>query len=131
MMDETHTGRDGWATFCKHHSEPGNLALHLAGFALFWGGLSLAVLHQDATWLFALVLSGPLATLGHQLFEPDVPAASAPPGHPWVPRYVGRMLFRIGTGEYADDLAASSGAPAPFRTAHPSLPILIPGDHLH
>ncbi|GEM_PF-5920494 len=130
MMDETHTRQLAWQTFCKHHTEPGNLALHLLGFALFWGGLGLTLLHQDAIWLFAVILSGPIATLGHQLFEADVPASAAPPGHPWVPRYVGRMIWRICTGEYADDVQQVSGR-SPFMTAHPSRPILISGKEIH
>ena len=107
-MEETRTRRhDAWIAFCCDHSDPGNIALHLLAWAAFWGGLLLGLMHQDPSWLLATLAAGPLARLGHELFEQETALEEVLPLAGWIPWHVGRMVFRVLIGRYADDVAAA------------------------
>ncbi len=105
-MEETHQTRaDPWILFCGHHTDPGNVALHLLAWVAFWGGLLLGLVHLDPAWLLLSLAAGPLCHLGHFLFEKE----DSGPGRPMllelIPFHVGRMVLRTLTGRYVEDIA--------------------------
>ena len=104
---DAHVEATEWDRFVIRHRKPGNLAVHLVSFILFWGGPIAAWALWDARWLIAFFASGPVGALGHFVFRDGRVDLRETTSRPTVVFYVTRMFWRLLRGTYFDDVRAA------------------------
>ncbi|MDZ8263650.1 Mpo1-like protein [Nostoc sp. ChiQUE01b] len=99
-----HPFTDYWDIFILKHQHPINITLHILGILFFYGLLFYTWKLQNFWLLLGLPLTQLLGLAGHFLFEHshiDLQDAV----FYWRASYcLGKMLFRIWTGKYQDDI---------------------------
>lgn len=101
-----HPFTDYWDVFVLKHRHPANVALHLAGVAIFYGLIAAAIVTRNAWLLLALPASQLVGLLGHALFERSHIDVHDAIFSARASRCLNRMFVRVLTGRYGEDIRA-------------------------
>jgi N-acyl-D-aspartate/D-glutamate deacylase len=99
-----HPFTDYWDVFVMKHRHPANIALHVAGVAVFYGLLAIAAAARNPWWLVALPASQITGLIGHALFERSPIDARDAVFSLRASRCLNRMFVRVLTGRYGADI---------------------------